>query len=88
MNGLKRSLLLAASMLARDWRAGELRLLAAVIVIAVASVSTVAFFAERMRLVLDSQANNLLGADMLVVSDRRLVPEFVEEAKRAGLSTL
>lgn len=88
MKAVTRSLQLAATMLARDWRAGELRLLAAVVVIAVASVTTVAFFAERMKHTLDFQANNLLGADMLVVSDRPLQPEFIAEAKRAGLSML
>ena len=35
-------------MLLRDWRAGELRILAAAIVIAVASVTSVAFFADRI----------------------------------------
>ena len=33
--------------LARDWRAGELRVLAMALVIAVASVTSVAFFADR-----------------------------------------
>ena len=35
-------------MLARDWRAGELRVLAVALVIAVASVTSVAFFADRV----------------------------------------
>ncbi len=88
MSAVMRSVRFAASMLARDWRAGELRLLSAVVVVAVASVTTVAFFAERMKLALDFQANNLLGADMLVVSDRPLGAEFLEGAHRAGLATV
>lgn len=80
-----RSAAFAARMLARDWRAGELRLLAAVLVIAVASVTTVAFFADRMKSALGNEANNLLGADLVVVSDRPLVPAFRDGARRAGL---
>ncbi|HQR52741.1 MAG TPA: ABC transporter permease [Burkholderiales bacterium] len=80
-----RTLLLAARMLARDWRAGELRLLAGVLVIAVASVTTVAFFADRMKAALGNQANNLLGADLVVVSDRPLAPGLTEHARQTGL---
>jgi putative ABC transport system permease protein len=81
-----RSVVLAGRMLVRDWRAGELRLLAAVLVIAVASVTTVAFFADRMKSALGNQANNLLGADLVLVSDRPLGDAFGDEARRAGLA--
>ncbi len=83
-----RSLSLAARMLARDWRAGELRLLAAVLVIAVASVTTVAFFADRMKAALGNQANNLLGADLVLASDRPLAPSFSEQARQTGLASV
>ncbi len=83
-----RSAAFAARMLARDWRAGELRVLAAVLVIAVASVTTVAFFADRMKSALGNEANNLLGADLVVVSDRPLAAAFRDEARQAGLATV
>jgi len=56
-------------MLARDWRAGELRVLAAALVIAVASVTSVAFFADRVRQALLRDAHQLLGGDLLLVAD-------------------
>ena len=42
------TLRLALRLVARDWRAGELRVLIAAIFLAVASVGTVAFFADRV----------------------------------------
>jgi putative ABC transport system permease protein len=56
-------------MLLRDWRAGELRVLAAALVIAVASVTSVAFFADRVSQALVRDAHQLLGADVVLVSD-------------------
>lgn len=56
-------------MLVRDWRAGELRVLAAALIIAVASVTSVAFFADRVRQALVRDAHQLLGGDLLLVSD-------------------
>lgn len=88
MRDMVRSFTLAARMLARDWRAGELRLLAAVLVVAVASVTTVAFFTDRMQLALSGQASNLLGADLLLISDRPLAQIFGGEAKQRGLATV
>ena len=54
-------------MLARDWRAGELRVLAMALVIAVASVTSVAFFADRVGQALARDAHQLLGADLVLV---------------------
>ncbi len=77
---------LALRMLARDWRAGELRVLAAALVIAVTSVTSVAFFADRVRQALVGEAHQLIGADALVVSDHPLDPAFRDEAVRRGLA--
>jgi len=78
---------LAMRMLARDWRAGEQRLLALALIVAVASVTTVAFFADRVGRSLASEANQLLGADLVVVSDKPIAGPFTQAAQRMGLST-
>ncbi len=77
---------LAARLLARDYRAGELALIAIAIVIAVASVTTVGFFTDRVHQALERQANQLLGADLVVVGDRPLAREFEAEAFRRSLA--
>lgn len=63
---------LSLRMLRRDWRAGELRILAAALVVAVASVTAVGFFTDRIRLALERQATELLGGDLVVSSDHPL----------------
>ncbi len=78
---------LALRLVARDFRAGELRVLAAAIVLAVASVGTVAFFADRVKAGLAQQANLLLGADLMISGDRSLPPAFADYARRRGLVT-
>ena len=72
-------------MLARDWRAGELRVLAAALVVAVASVTSVAFFAERVSRALVRDAHQLLGADLVLTSDHPWRKEIAEEIARRGL---
>lgn len=73
-------------MTVRDWRAGELRLLAMALVIAVASVSSVGFLADRIRQALERDAAQLLGGDVVLISDNRVDPGPLEEARRLGLS--
>ncbi|NDP43389.1 MAG: ABC transporter permease, partial [Aromatoleum sp.] len=73
-------------MLSRDWRAGELTVLIAALVLAVASVGTVGFFADRVKTALSRQANLLLGADVLISGDRPLPDSFAAEARRRGLA--
>lgn len=72
-------------MLRRDSRAGELRLLAAAMVVAVAALSAVGFFADRVRTALEREAHQLLGADLLLIADHPLPAAVVEEAFRRGL---
>jgi putative ABC transport system permease protein len=60
---------LAWRMLWRDARAGELRLLLAALIIAVGALTAVGFFTDRVARALEQEANQLLGADLLLVSD-------------------
>ncbi|HTP95294.1 MAG TPA: FtsX-like permease family protein [Burkholderiales bacterium] len=80
-------LMLGWRMLLRDTRAGELHLLAAALLIAVASVTTVGFFTDRVERALNGEANNLLGADLALVSDHPIDAAFAGEAARRGLTT-
>jgi len=84
----RRALALSARLLARDWRAGELRVLAVGLLIAVASLTTVAFFADRVKQALSLEANQLLGADLMVISDRPLAGALRERAHAFGLAAV
>ena len=66
----------ALRMTARDWRAGELRLLAAALVVAVAAVTSVGFLVDRIRLGLERDATQLLGADLVLSSDTPINAEI------------
>ena len=77
---------LAARMLRRNWSAGELRVLVAALFIAVASVTTVGFFADRVQSALDRQSNELLGGDLVVTSDHPVPEAFVSAARSDGLA--
>src|SRR3982751_4953299 len=78
---------LAARLLARGWRAGELRVLIVALLLAVGSVGTVGLFADRVKGGLVTQANLLLGADLLVSGDRPLPDDYAATARARGLST-
>jgi putative ABC transport system permease protein len=73
-------------MLVRDWRAGELRVLAVALVVAVASITSVAFFADRVGRALVRDAHQLLGADLVLVSDHPWPGPMAEEIARRGLA--
>ncbi len=70
----------------RDFRAGELRLLLAAVTLAVAALTAVGFFADRIERGLARDARQMLGGDAIVSSDKPAPQAFVEEARRRGLS--
>ena len=76
---------LALKGLQRDWRAGELRLIAGAIVIAVASLTTVNFFTDRVRKAIETQATELLAADLVLRSSRAIEQSNIEKASENGL---
>src|SRR5262245_38895736 len=76
---------LALRMLLRDWRAGELRVLALALVLAIGGVSSVAFFADRVRQALTRDAHQVLGADVLLTADHEWSSEFRDAIARTGL---
>lgn len=78
---------LSLTMILRDWRAGELRFLLAALALAVASLSAVGFFTDRMGATLSRDANQLLGADLVAHSSAPLPRAWRAEAARLGLHT-
>ncbi len=71
----------------RDFRAGELRLLAVAVMLAVAALTAVGFFADRLGSGLQRDARQLLGGDAVVSSDRPTPPELAVQAAELGLRT-
>jgi putative ABC transport system permease protein len=77
--------LLALRLLRRDWRAGELTILALALIIAVASVSSVTFFTSRIHQALEGQASDLLGGDLVLLSDNPISEERRSQATSMDL---
>jgi len=73
--------------LKRDARAREARILAAALAIAVAAVSAVGFFTDRVDRGLAQRASTLLAADLVVESNREVEEAWVREARQRGLET-
>ncbi len=69
----------------RDARAGELRLLMVAVVLGVAALSSVSFLADRLNGGLQRDARQLLGGDVVVVSDQATPAHIVQHAKHEGL---
>jgi putative ABC transport system permease protein len=78
---------LGGRQLLRDFRAGELRLLIVAVTLAVAALTAVGFFADRINGGLARDARQLLGGDAIVASDLPAPPAFEEKARSLGLAT-
>src|SRR5437870_4899106 len=71
----------------RDLRAGELRLLMLAVTLAVAVLSAVGFFADRLNTGLARDAGQLLGGDAVIVGDNSVPSEFAAKAHALMLAT-
>ncbi|MEA3393288.1 MAG: FtsX-like permease family protein [Pseudomonadota bacterium] len=69
----------------RDLRSGELRLLLLAVTLAVAALTAVGFFADRLKGGLQRDARQLLGGDAVVASDNPAPEAFAKQARALGL---
>ena len=76
---------LAWRLLKRDIRAGEIWLLLAALILAVAATTSLRFFSASLEQGLTRQAASLLGADLILDSSRPLRPDVLREARQRGL---
>ncbi|MDD2743742.1 MAG: ABC transporter permease, partial [Rhodocyclaceae bacterium] len=76
---------LAWRLFGRELRSGELRMLFTALVVAVAAVTAVGFFADRVRLALEREAQQMMGGDLVLTADHPWDVGVVQEAKVRGL---
>ncbi|MDE0758964.1 MAG: hypothetical protein OSB45_12460, partial [Pseudomonadales bacterium] len=57
---------LAFNLLLRDWRAGELTLLLASLIVAVSTVTTITLFADRLQRALVLESASFIAADRVI----------------------
>ncbi len=69
----------------RDWRAGELRLLALALLLAVAAISSVGFLVDRVHQGLKRDGAVVLGGDAVLESDHPIDARWQSTSQRLGL---
>lgn len=82
MNTFKFSL----TSLKRDWNSGELRLIGISVILAVACLTSVSFFIDRVHRATEQQATELLAADLLLISSSKIDNTFINEAVDSKLT--
>jgi len=71
----------------RDLRAGELRVLVGAVCVAVASMTAVGFFTDRVGQAVTMRSSEVLAADLVVRSNRPIPEDYLQRAAAAGLET-
>lgn len=71
--------------LRRDWRSGELRLLGAALLVAVAAVSSVGFLSDRVHRALVQDSAQMMGGDLMLQADGPLPQAWLDQSDALGL---
>ena len=82
-----KTFLMAWRLLLRDWKSGELTVLSLALVIAVTSLTAVAFLTDRVGHAVELRAAESLAADLRLGSSQALPASYMEMAEQAGLQT-
>lgn len=82
-----KALALAWRLLLRDWKSGELTVLGIALVIAVTSLTAVAFLTDRVGHAVELRAAESLAADLRLGSSQPIPAEYIDMAEQAGLKT-
>ena len=77
----------ALRMLSRDFRSGEVTVLLSALIIAVTSLTAVAFLTDRVSQAVELRAAEALAADLRLASANPISEDYAVEARRRGLDT-
>jgi len=69
------------------WRAGALRVLVFALVLAVAAITAVSFFTQRIESALNQQGSLLIGGDLAVIADHPIPQPLIEPAVTQKIAT-
>jgi putative ABC transport system permease protein len=82
-----RILAFALRSLLREWRSGELGVLVLALSIAVTALTGVGFLVDRIGIAVETQANQVLAADLRLGSPRPIDAQALQEAERRAIAT-
>nr|WP_010131870.1 FtsX-like permease family protein [Microbulbifer agarilyticus] len=77
--------MLPLKLLGRDWRGGELALIATALVLAVSCVTAIAHFSDRLTRAMHIQSQSFLAAERVVQSSKVVPQEWLSKAEELGL---
>lgn len=77
--------MLPLKLLFRDWRGGELALIATALVLAVSCVTAIAHFSDRLTRAMHIQSQTFLAAERVLRSSKPVAPAWLEGAGERGL---
>lgn len=78
---------LAWRLLRRNWRSGEIKILSVALVLAVAIVTGINVFAERLERSLIAESTQFLGADKIVRSSQPIPEAWIQQAVEQGVAS-
>ena len=85
---IKLSIALAWTQILSMWRAGALRVMVFSLILAVAAITVVGFFTQRVETALNQQGGLLLGGDIAVSSDHPIASQFIQRAEAQNIPTV
>jgi len=77
--------MLAFRLLWRNWRSGEVRILASALMLAVAVVTAISVFTDRLEIALVKESASFLGADQVLESSQSISAQWFVEAEQFGI---
>jgi len=81
------SIRFALRSLMRDLKAGELTVLLVAMIVAVASMTAVGFFTDRVARAMQAQAAETLAADLVISSPAEISSDYLQKGTSSGLKT-
>jgi len=80
-------MMLSWKLLKRDWKGGQLSLIAFSLILAVAVVTSIALVADRVEKALNRETSSFLAADLVVNSSKEFKATYLQQAKAKDLQT-